>query len=82
MSQMQRLSQIPPGKKVRLEYVDAGFGLKSRLASMGLVPRIEILVVSSGRPGPIVVSVKDTRLVLGRGMADKIMVSYETVSPQ
>jgi Fe2+ transport system protein FeoA len=31
-------------------------------------------VVSSSRPGAFVISVKGSRMVLGRGMAHKIMV--------
>jgi Fe2+ transport system protein FeoA len=35
---------------------------------------VEITVISNGHPGPFVVSVKGSRMMLGRGMADKIMV--------
>jgi Fe2+ transport system protein FeoA len=41
---------------------------------MGFVPGDEIQVVSNGVPGPLVVLVKGSRLVLGRGMAEKILV--------
>jgi len=68
------LSTVKAGETVRLTRVDAGQGLNSRLASMGLVPNVEITVVKSGHPGPFVISVKDSRMVLGRGMANKIMV--------
>jgi Fe2+ transport system protein FeoA len=36
---------------------------------------VEITVINNGHPGPFVVSVKGSRMMLGRGMADKIMVS-------
>lgn len=75
MPDILRLSDVEPGRKVKLAYINAGKGLKVRLASMGLVPNVEIVIVSSGRPGPLVVTVKRTRLVLGSGMARKIMVS-------
>jgi len=41
---------------------------------MGLLPKIQITVVQNGGRGPFVVSIKNSRMVLGRGVADKIMV--------
>jgi ferrous iron transport protein A len=69
------LSTIQSGKTVKLVSVEAGRGLNSRLAAMGLLPNVEITVVNNGHPGPFVVSVRGSRMMLGRGMADKIMVS-------
>ncbi|MBN2182117.1 MAG: ferrous iron transport protein A, partial [Sedimentisphaerales bacterium] len=72
--QAMPLSNIKSGKRVRLVSIEAGRGLNSRLASMGLLPNVEITVVSNGHPGPFVISVKGSKMMLGRGMAHKIMV--------
>jgi len=72
--QVKPLSWVKAGEKVLLVRVDAGRGLNSRLASMGLVANTEIKVVSNSHPGPFVIIVKDTKVMLGRGMAHKIMV--------
>jgi len=72
--QVRPLSSVKAGNKVVLVRIDAGRGLNSRLASMGLVANTEIRVVSNSHPGPFVIIVKDTRVMLGRGMAHKIMV--------
>ncbi len=72
--QLKPLSMVRSGEKVKLVRVNAGQGLNSRLASMGLVPNVEITVVKSGHPGPFVISVKDTKMMLGRGVVHKIMV--------
>ena len=69
------LSAVRSGEKVRLAGIEAGRSLNSRLSAMGLVPNVEITVVSNGHPGPFVIAVKSSRVVLGRGMAQKIMVS-------
>jgi Fe2+ transport system protein FeoA len=69
------LSMARAGQRVRLVGVNAGRGLQGRLAAMGLVPGEEIEVVRSDVAGPIVVSVKGSRLVLGRGMALKMEVA-------
>jgi len=69
------LSTIRSGEKVRLAGIEAGRSLNSRLIAMGLVPNVEITVVSNNHPGPFVIMVKSSKVMLGRGMAQKIMVS-------
>ena len=69
------LNKIESGKTVQMVSIEGGRNLKSRLASMGLIPGVEIKVVRHSSTGPFIVVVKGTRLVLGRGMAQKIMVS-------
>jgi len=72
--QLKPLSMVKAGETVKLVSINAGQGLNSRLASMGLVANVEITVVSSSHPGPFVISVKDSKMMLGRGIAHKIMV--------
>ncbi len=68
------LSKVQAGETVKLVGIEAGRGLKSRLTAMGLVPNVEITVVNNSQPGPFVISVKNSKMILGRGMAHKIMV--------
>ncbi len=68
------LSKVQAGETVKLVGIKAGRGLNSRLASMGLVPNVKIKVVNNSQPGPFVISVKNSKMMLGRGMAHKIMV--------
>jgi len=65
---------VQAGETVKLAGIEAGRDLNSRLASMGLVPNVKITVVSNSHPGPFIISVKDSKMMLGRGMAHKIMV--------
>ena len=55
------LSTTKAGESVRVVRIEAGRGLNSRLASMGLVADTELRVVSNGHPGPFVLIVKDAR---------------------
>jgi len=71
---VRRLSGVGEGECVRLLGVEAGVGLKSHLAAMGLVPGAEVRMLKNAGRGPVVVMVKDTRLALGRGMAAKMQV--------
>ncbi len=69
------LSMVRSGERVRITAINAGRGMQARLAAMGLFPGVELTVVSGHSRGPYVVVVKDTRLVLGRGMTRKIEVT-------
>ena len=69
------LSMVQPGQKVRLVAVRAGRGLRARLAEMGLIPGVELEVINSGSAGPFIVAIKQSRIMLGRGMAHRIVVS-------
>jgi len=71
---MRPLSDVSEGETVTIAKVDAGQGLKSRLTTLGLLPRTAITVMKNRHPGPFVIKVKNSRMMLGRGMADKIMV--------
>ena len=68
------LSMVSAGNRVRLVGVHAGRGLQGRLAAMGLVPGAEVEVVRKAAHGPFLVEVKGSRVMIGRGMAHKIMV--------
>jgi Fe2+ transport system protein FeoA len=68
------LSMVTPGEEVRLVAIQGGWGVRRRLADMGLTPGEKVWVVQAGPSGPLVVAVRDSRLALGRGMAHKIMV--------
>ncbi len=63
--QLRPLSTVKDGEKVKLARIDAGRGLNSRLASMGLVPNVEITVVSNRQRGPFMISVKNSKMMLG-----------------
>lgn len=69
------LTIVQVGRKVRFVAVDAGRGLQGRLAAMGLVPGAEIEVLRNSMQGPFLIAVKGSRIALGRGMAQKILVS-------
>lgn len=68
------LSMISQGTKVRLAKINAGRQLEVYLANMGLTPGVELEVVVNSINGPFVVAVRDTRIMLGKGMAHRILV--------
>ena len=68
------LTRTHPGQEVVLIRVDGGKAFQHRLAEMGLTPGTHLGVLVAGRPGPFIVSVKDMRLVLGRGLVEHVHV--------
>lgn len=62
------------GETVRLVAIQGGTQIRRRLADMGLSTGMEVKVITSIERGPIILSVKDSRLAIGRGMAEKIIV--------
>ena len=67
------LAMVGPGQAVKLVKVAAGRVLCRRLAEMGLTPGVQLEVVQD-QGGPLLLAVRDSRLALGRGMAQKIIV--------
>lgn len=70
------LSLVSPGETVELVEIAAGQTLKKRLADLGLNTGAAVRVMQNSIPGPLILAVKDdTRLAIGRGMAQKIRVA-------
>jgi len=68
------LAMAAVGQTVRFVAVTGGgAGLTHRLAEMGLTPGEAVEVVSRSQ-GPFIVQVRGTRLVLGRGMVQRMLV--------
>lgn len=74
MNQLMPLAMVSPGEVVQVVDVRAGWGLQRRLADMGLTPGVIIRVMNSQRPGPIIVDLRGSRLALGYGMTQRILV--------
>jgi len=71
------LATLPPGERARVTSVNGGGGLVQRAASMGIIPGTELEIVRGGSRGPIIVRVHESRIALGRGMANRILVRQE-----
>lgn len=69
------LSEAKTGERVRLVNVMGGRGIRQRLCSMGLLPGAAIKVVANSGRGPVTVALGDMRLVLGRGIVHRVMVT-------
>jgi len=68
------LSQLPPGTICTVTAISGGNELVSRLACMGFTPGIEVILLQNIGRGLLIARVRETRLALGRGEAEKILV--------
>jgi len=69
-----RLTDSVSGSVVRINKIAGGEKLRDKLLSMGLLPGKDIEVLSVRQNGPVIVKINDTRIVIGHGMASKIMI--------
>lgn len=72
--QVMPLVMAKPGERLIIKDITGGTGARMRLLSMGLRLKDEIEIVTNPKQGQLVVAVDFKRFVLGRGLAQKIMV--------
>ena len=68
------LSMAKMGQTVRLVTIEASKKLTHRLTELGLTPGVELMVVQDSG-GPLLLSVRDSRVAVGRSMATKLHVA-------
>lgn len=71
------LATVSSGRRAKIVSIVSGRGLREHLINMGLDIGSEIEILRQGAPGPFLIAIKETRLAIGQGMADKIIVSVE-----
>lgn len=69
------LALAPLNRLLKVINITAGCGLSRRLADLGIVPGVELKLVNPDTLGPVIVDLKGSRLALGRGVAQRIMVA-------
>ena len=66
------LDKIAAGTAAKIVTIEAGSGLKNRLAAMGLLADVQVRVVRNDGAGQIIINVKNSKIILGRGMSHKV----------
>lgn len=68
------LNCIPAGMVCVVDEMAGGHAFKAHIIGMGITLGARITVLQNMGHGPVLVTVRDTRLALGRGEAEKIHV--------
>jgi ferrous iron transport protein A len=75
---LQPLNQLPKGGKGIVHHLSGGRRISNRLLVLGFTRGAEITVIQNPGFGPVIVYVRDSRIALGRGEANKVMVDKLT----
>jgi len=76
---LMHLAMAKSGERIIIKEIIGGRTARARLASMGFRPGDPLEIISNDGWGRLIVGFGNTRMAMGRGMAQKIMV---TLAPQ
>lgn len=68
------LAEIHAGESAVVLDFTNGHGIAGRLTSLGFTPGVEVQMTQNFGRGPVIVTVRGTRVALGRGEASQISV--------
>lgn len=68
------LTNLKSGERAEVSGISAGAKARVRLASLGLIPGSRLQVVANSGVGPLLLSVGESRLMVERGVAEKVEV--------
>ena len=68
------LSEMITGENATILFFRGGRTVNNRLASLGFTPGVYVHMTQNYGRGPLIVTVRGTRVALGRGEAVKIIV--------
>jgi ferrous iron transport protein A len=68
------LDEMPTGEQAVILSFDKSNGIAGRLSSLGFTPGAEVRMTQNFGRGPLIVTVRGTRVALGRGEAARIVV--------
>ena len=71
---MMTLAMANVNEELKILQVEHKDKFKKKLSDMGIYKDAKVKVVKNDIPGPLIIDVKGSRLILGRGQAQKIMV--------
>ena len=73
-----KLTQVKPGQKGQVLNVAPGHQAKKKLYDIGITPGVEFeMVACHPFKGPIVVNLGNSRIAVGRHLADTVSVKLE-----
>ncbi|NLD35342.1 MAG: ferrous iron transport protein A [Desulfatiglans sp.] len=71
------LTMARPGERLIITEMRAGRHARERLVSLGLNPGDLVEVINNNNDGRLVIGHNNTRIAIGRGIGEKILVTVE-----
>ncbi len=75
-STMLQLMALELGRKAVIRKLEGGRSVLARLAALGFTPGATVSVIRTSDHGPLLVSLRGSRVALGRGEAASVLVSF------
>jgi ferrous iron transport protein A len=72
--EVRKLAELPPGRRCIVRTLKGGRDFMGRMAALGFTTGAVVVVDRNHGHGPLIVSVKDAPVALGRGEAQKVIV--------
>jgi ferrous iron transport protein A len=69
-----RLSELATDRRAAVARIEGGRGFVARMSALGFTPGADLTVRSNPGHGPLIVSILDTQIALGRGQAAHVLV--------
>ncbi|MGE5618835.1 MAG: FeoA domain-containing protein [Sphingomonadaceae bacterium] len=69
------LARLAPGESAVVKRLTAGKSFVARCLALGFTPGTQVSMVQNPRSGPLIVLVRDTKVAIGRGEAQRILVT-------
>ena len=71
---VKSLAEVEEGRQVIFVAFEGGFGARKRIADMGLTSGERFALIAKREKGPYIILLKGSRVAIGRGMAEKIII--------
>lgn len=71
------LADVHVGGRAKVQRLEGGKDFISRMAVLGFTEGAEVQVIQNYGHGPVIVSIRETRVALGRGQASRVLVEVE-----
>jgi len=78
---LMTLAMAKPGERIMIKEMSGGRTARARLTSMGFRSGDTLEIISNDGWGRLIVGFGNTRMAMGRGMAQKIMVTLAPLDP-
>lgn len=72
--ELTRLCDLATDAPATVVRIEGGRGFVARMSALGFTPGADLVVRSNPGHGPLIVSIMDTQIALGRGQAAHVLV--------
>ena len=74
---IKSLANLHTGERGIVTSLKGGEKFRNKMLALGLIPGKEFEVIKGNKNGPFVLKIDETRLMLGYGMAEKIIIELK-----